>query len=94
MQTSPIAPQPVRLPPIHAFSSLDGADQEPRRREDHDHPRAALIARATPVAAAAQARPNSEPLADWQVFTLLGGSALALVTAGVGGLYALSLLLA
>jgi hypothetical protein len=32
------------------------------------------------------------PLADWQVFALLGGTATALVTAGVAGLYTLSLL--
>ena len=34
-----------------------------------------------------------EPLADWQVFTLLGGTAGGLLTVGLAGLYGLSLLL-
>ena len=34
-----------------------------------------------------------EPLADWQVFTLLGGTAGGLLAVGLAGLYGLSLLL-
>lgn len=88
MQTTSLAPRPARPMPIHAVAPLERgghADEAPDGRA-----REGATLRAPAVS---QAKPMEEPLSDWQVFTLLGGTAGGMLTLGVAALYGLSLLL-
>lgn len=77
MQTSLLAPRPARPVSIHDVAPLDGG-----------HLGSELRAQAT-----VKARTVEEPLSDWQVFTLLSGTAGGMLTLGIAALYGLSLLL-
>jgi hypothetical protein len=53
---------------------------------------AELDAHAVPVSTSSQAKPVNEPLSDWQVFTVLGGTAGGFLGLGIAALYGLSFL--
>ncbi len=88
MHTSPLAPRPARPVPIHAVVPLENSDQ----RSDTSHSRAPSDATRR-AQATSKAMQRNEPLSDWQVFTLLGGTAGGMLTFGIAALYGLSLLL-
>ena len=93
MRPSLPAQRPARPVPIHVVSPSDWDNRAPHAMEESPDERAARRARANSVSASSQARAMDEPLTDWQVFTLLGGTAGGLLTLGIAGLYGLSLLL-
>lgn len=88
MQTSLLAPRPARPVSIHDVAPLDGGHLGSEPMQFRAREEAALRAQAT-----VKARTVEEPLSDWQVFTLLSGTAGGMLTLGIAALYGLSLLL-
>ena len=92
MHPSSLSQRPSRPVPIHAFSPSDRDDRLSRAIVGAAGPGATPGPRAA-ARTPSQAKPMDEPLSDWQVFTLLGGTAGGFLSLGIAALYGLSLLL-
>ena len=91
MHHSSLAQRPSRPVPTHAFSPSDRDDPVSRAMESLEREGAARRAQSPSVTTPSQAKRMDEPLADWQVFTLLGGTAGGFLSLGIAALYGLSL---
>jgi hypothetical protein len=79
--------------PIHAFALFGGDDHTPQMIKSRAREGAGGRVHALPVTNSSQAKSMDEPLSDWQVFALLGGSASGFLGLGIAALYGVSLLL-
>jgi hypothetical protein len=93
MQTSSLVTRPARPAPIHAFAPPDEGEHQASPTEAHAEVAPRLRPQAASLAIASRAKPQAEPLPDWQVFALLGGTAGGFLSLGLAALYGVSLLL-